>query len=98
MQLYVSASLARLRADIGPRRLTAAVSQPVRELPERNHADEDQADDQHAGDHLPALGCCVGQDREKGEHTAATLPESGAVGGERVRECAVAGGSPCELG
>src|SRR5437879_812344 len=50
-RLYVSAGLA---SGVGPRRLTAAMPKPLRRLPERDHADEDQADDQHACDDLLA--------------------------------------------
>src|SRR5205823_4200793 len=53
--------------------LAAPVPHPMQRLTERDHAGEDQPDDQHAGDHLLALGGRIlGREKpvERREHRA----------------------------
>src|SRR6266849_166015 len=75
------------------RSLVAAVAQPAEELAEPDHADEDQADDQHAGDDVPPLGGGVGEHGEHGEH-GATLADAERVRGEGALDRLCPGGSP----
>jgi len=62
------------------------VAEPVRELAQGDHADEDEADDQHRLDHLLALfGGGRGEWNEHSErrHRGATLPHAAPVGSQR---------------
>ena len=53
-----------------------------RERAERDHAEEDAADDQHGRDDVAAFGGGVGEEREHG----ASLTDALGVGGHRTRD------------
>jgi dihydroflavonol-4-reductase len=72
---YFSSAKAERELGYRPGPVEPALARAVRELvlpelprqgAEPDHREEDQADDQHAGDHVPAFGSGVGEQREHG--------------------------------
>ena len=59
-----------------------AMAEPLEELPDRDHGDEDQADDKHREDDVPPLLGDISGREEPSDHTA-TLTDATAVRVER---------------
>src|ERR671912_479575 len=79
----------------------APVAEPIERLPDQDHAEEDQADDQHRRDHLSALlggggALLLGRRREQGHQRegegrhGATLTDQSGVGLQRPLDALVA--------
>ncbi len=67
------------------RRSVLAMAEPLEGLPDRDHGDEDQADDKHREDDVPPLLGDISGREERSDHTA-TLTDSAAVRVERRRQ------------